>query len=441
MAIDPTLAQAIINPPQFKMPDPMVGMGNALNNAMLIDKLGTSRRERESRNAMSAAYRDNLGADGKYNQAGVARHIADAGYGDAIPGEQAKWYEIDKTRAEVGNIGANAAETRADTITKRTEIWKQRLVNVQNQAQYGEWFNQMYNDDVLGPEMKKVGINPADVTGRVMQMPTQQFATLLNETKYGKDALENQYTEVDKGGTGGIYRSPKIGGGAPKEVATWTNTKDPNSFSPHWVQDYDPVTKTIKHVPATPGMVTRPPKVSETPEEREVRTELAERGRAVALLSQALNKKLGIRTDVMPGSGDLEVMYAEPMSPKAEWLLQKELDAIGGTLIRDKDASGKTITKIMVNYATTAKAVRDHYDETLAPKAPKAQPVRSEVDLRIKARAQAIATAKSVFDLEEVNINKRTEEIFQDLMKRNGAGAGAPGAPSLRDQLKADGLL
>lgn len=423
MMLDPTIA----NPATLKLGNPLDDMTTALNNALMMEKMGDARRTRrksESRNALLKKY---TRPDGTIDREGLMYGAAQGDMGEMIPELQEDFDKHDKYQAEIADKQAGIQKTQADTVGQSMKNLVDVLPMIQTPQQYVDFIGK---DPVLGPALQQRGMD----LNKILAMPQPQFTELLNKQIIGaKDYLKKHYIEVDKGGTGGIYQMPEYGTGAPKQVATWNVTKDPNAGAGHWVQDWQP-DGTVRNVPATPGMVTRP-KPTPTLEERELAKELAERSRAAALVSQVVAKKYGLRTDVLPGSGDLRVTLTKPLTEKERWMLQKELDGISGAITDGVGPDGKPITKIELNMHTTAKQIRDQFGEILAPKAPKQM---TEVELRAKARAQAAQLAKTMMIFDEGKINQMTEHIFQDLMSRQGAG---PGGPSLRDELKAGGLL
>ena len=94
MPIDPNIANAMMNPKQFQMPDPMDGMGKALANALMMEKMRGLGDERAMNNALNEVYKTTGGDRTK-----MRSELANRNLGRHIPTVEKQWWEADKAQA------------------------------------------------------------------------------------------------------------------------------------------------------------------------------------------------------------------------------------------------------------------------------------------------------------------------------------------------------
>lgn len=213
MAIDPNLANAILNPKQFQMPDPMEGMGQALTNAMLIEKMNGLRQERADNAMLNEIYKTTGG-----DRAKMRTEVINRGQGSRLPAMEKSWWEADKAAADVGKTTADAAKTKADTLKSKQEsvralfapymnsqnITAQQMYDVMgavlNDPDIGGWYAEMK----MTPEMVKQGIDHAAQNG---QLP--MFARAMGMT--ADKALEQTYHVIQEKDKQTLVGSNKYG--------------------------------------------------------------------------------------------------------------------------------------------------------------------------------------------------------------------------------------
>jgi len=452
MPIDPTLAR----PAAFDPGNPLADMTTYLNNALMMDKIGEAKVGRQRIANRNALMKRHVKPDGTYKLGDIVYDAAQNEMGYDIPDIEEEIGKIDKLRSETAENTATAQKSQAETVVKMLEADKEMLGSVRTPQQLIEHYQQRFNDPILGPYMRSRGMDPDKTLAHIQQIRTpEQLNQFILAEQGGLDkVLKSHYVETNQGGTGAIYRMPEFGTAPPTKVAEWDVTKDPNRSAGHWVEDYDPKNHTVTHRPATPGMVTRPkPTAANTPPEVK---ELQERAKAAAILATEITRQTGVRVKVHPETAQIEIEGGNVLNP---WVRNK-IDNIarnlaGGALISNEGTNPRV--DLQPNTTSTGVTARVRQDNTLTyergengverlvPKAPGVirQPVaekeKSPVELRARARSQAIQAAKDAALMGvELDVDILTEAYYQDYLKRPGAGYGGP---SLRDQLKSDGML
>ena len=113
MPIDPNIA----NPKIFQMPDAMDGMGKALTNALMMEKMRGLGDERQ-RNAMLDEVYKATGGD----RTKMKAEVINRGLGRHVPELEKQWYEADEAQAKVGKATAETSKTRADTLKSNLPV-------------------------------------------------------------------------------------------------------------------------------------------------------------------------------------------------------------------------------------------------------------------------------------------------------------------------------
>lgn len=216
MPLDPNIA----NPKQFQMPDPMEGMGQALTNAMLIDKLRTSQDERYNNAMLGQAWKEGGG-----DRAKVTKALIERGQGANVP-------VLMKQFAEIDDKIAGAAKTESETIKTELDNFKsvvaqlagtpnvtaEQMYNVLgagfNNPVIGQWYARMK----ITPELMKQGIDHAAQSGRVSDVA--KFLML------GDKALEQQYHVIQEKDKQTLVGSNKYG--TPNAAVAGTYGAKPN---------------------------------------------------------------------------------------------------------------------------------------------------------------------------------------------------------------------
>lgn len=448
-------------PATFKFGNPLEDTSNALNTVLMMEKatdLRAKRRRGEARNSLMqtpGVMKD----DGTIDRPTLRTAAVKGGYGEFIPDWEEQWAKDDENVANVGKIkadtlksAADASKTQADDIAKRLETTSKMLGLIQSPQQYVEFVTK---DPVLGQSLTERGMGAEQLMMALGKMSPEQFQRFLVDQRVGADkALQNHYVTANKGGTGGIYQMPAYGAGAPKEVANWKVTENPNSFSKHWVQDVIPGTNQVVNRVVKPGQITNTKPVGPSAEDKALTKAIADKTKAAAALVPELNKMGGGRFVVHPETGDIEIIGGQPMSPVA----QRRLDLLAGEYGAQIEMVPGQNPRIVLNDGTTlgtVQSIQRAKNSLVWERGPNGverltnrtegverRPIepkeKSAVDIRTQAISKALAWAKATYETDDGKIQAKIDEFYQDLISRPGAGYGGP---SLREQLKADGLL
>ena len=484
MPLDPMIA----NPTPVKMPNQMEMMGGFLQNALIIDKMNESQRERQDIEAANAMYRQHMRPDGTFDAPGFKYGMAQANRGGALPA----W---EKTQGEIAKLGSEAEGIDTRSVEQEMKTFQTIVKSVSPDPAHGP---AQYRDAVAmlakGPAMSRYlttrGVSPDEFLQRAEAQLQQavgagQWERLYKSVVLSPDAAtEQKYVTVNRGDTQDVVSMPSHGFGpaTPKTVYSGTVKEKPSSrfiptsngdgtvtwnrvtpgmtttppATPHWATDYNP-DGTVKHVTVKPGDVTHPaPK--ESPDAKAMRVERTKRAEAAALIAGEIAKLGGGRPVISPGTGEIEIQGAQPMSPVAQRRMDNLAVGLGGYL---EMMPGQN-PRIVIPPGTTAAQVQAKINaqikeknnltwergangvRRMVPKAPGViqQPIaekkESPVKLRAKARASALAWAKQTMTTDEREIERMTDVFYNDYLRRPGAGYGGP---SLRDSLRDSGLL
>lgn len=211
MPMDPNLANAILNPPRIKTPDPMEQMGGVLTNALMMEKLSMA-QEGRTRNALIDRTLGGAYKNGKLDKDLARQGLAQAGAASAIPDLEESWVKGDKAQAETDKIHTEA-------LIKSLEFTRQYLPAVKTPQDYTQL---MFNDSVIGPQLTKQFGGPEKLLAVLNQMSPEQFVKLKEDQMAGvENTLKNHYQLVQEKDQQRLVAAPEYGSGAPRVVGTY----------------------------------------------------------------------------------------------------------------------------------------------------------------------------------------------------------------------------
>lgn len=230
MAIDVSIYQSLLRPPKTVQEydnEAQTAQTNALGLQMARAKMGEYQRGIDQENALGAAYKLAVGADGTVDRNKLYFNVAGAGLGAKLPALQKSFADADKTASEI-------AKQKVELVDAKLKQSREYLATVKTPEQYIAWHEANHADPVLGPALAARGVTADQARASITEAINKPggFEELLKKSALGIE----KFTELNKptvhvqnlGGTSRMTATPGLGG-APTVLSDTAITQSADS--------------------------------------------------------------------------------------------------------------------------------------------------------------------------------------------------------------------
>src|SRR3990167_2814140 len=237
MAIDPQLLNALANPQQMKIADPMEQYGAMLKNAMMMGNIQKSRQEQYDIDVM-----DNAAKLFPNDPAGFRSHLAQ-NRGSMLPIYDEQTAKIGHLKAQTGKETTIEAKTHEELMGERYKNSALRMRGVSTTDplagynQYAALLGDEINDPVTVEDARRRKIDPYEVAKRTladakqhaMGGPDTWGRFVLGQAEGLKVAMQKHFITSNVGGNTVIQSMNAFGDPNPQTISNLKHTIDPSA--------------------------------------------------------------------------------------------------------------------------------------------------------------------------------------------------------------------
>jgi hypothetical protein len=177
-------------------------MGNALKlksmqqqNALAEQQMSDLETARGNTTLLDNAYKKAIKPDGSIDYGVVLSEVALGGKGSLLP-------QLLKTRAETEDAATKARTSKVELIGKTLDFRRGFLRPDMPVDQLMAWSNGNFKDELLGPELTRMGLAPEKVNADIMAAANSgTLPNYIRQAAQGIEALKLNFVQRDSGGS------------------------------------------------------------------------------------------------------------------------------------------------------------------------------------------------------------------------------------------------